>query len=84
MPITQSAKKANRQNARRKTRNEEKKRDLSRAVKEYKKLVAAKKMDEAKAYLAQVYARADKTAKAGVIKKNRAARIKSRLARLLQ
>ena len=55
-----------------------------KSMKEYKKLVAAKKVDEAKAYLAQVYARADKTAKAGVIKKNRAARIKSRLARLLQ
>lgn len=83
MPITQSAKKAMRQNARRRDRNVAAKRELHRAVKLYKKLVAEKKAEEAKAQLAKVYARADKTAKTGVIKKNNASRIKSRLASML-
>jgi small subunit ribosomal protein S20 len=84
MPITQSAKKAMRQNVRRRARNVSAKQELAKAVKLYKKLVAEKKADEAKAQLAKVYARADKTAKTGVIKKNKASRMKSRLSKLLK
>ncbi len=83
MPITQSAKKALRQNVRRHKRNTKKKTELKSVIKKYKKLVAAKSIDEAKKYLATVYKKLDKAAKANLIKKNTAARLKSRLSRLL-
>jgi len=83
MPIIQSAKKALRQNIRRRKQNEERKIALKKAIKEFRKLVAAKKKDEAKAALKKVYAIADKTAKTKFIKKNKAARIKSRATKFL-
>lgn len=84
MPITQSAKKALRQSIRRRERNLRKMEAYRRAVKDYKKLIAAKKFDEAKAALAKVYKTLDKAAKTNVIAKNKAGRLKSRLAKLLQ
>ncbi len=83
MPITSSAKKALRQNLRRRTRNLAHKDSVKTAVKTLKKLVAEKKGDEAKAQLQRVYKALDKTAKVGLIKKNKASRLKSRLARLV-
>ncbi len=83
MPITQSAKKALRQNARRHKRNAKKKTELKAVIKKYKKLVAAKSIDEAKKYLAVVYKKLDKAAKTNLIKKNTAARLKSRLTKLV-
>ena len=47
------------------------------AIKEFKKLVTAGKVAEAKAMLPKVYQSLDKAAKAGVIKANKAARLKS-------
>lgn len=81
--ITKSAQKAYRQNITRRARNEKRKQLLKKILKSYKKLVAAGKMDEAKTELANVYQALDKTAKAGVIKPNKAARLKSRLTKLL-
>lgn len=83
MPITQSAKKAVRQNLRRREKNIEKKENYKKAVKEFKKLVAEKKNEEAKKYLPKVYQSLDKAAKTNVIKKNRASRLKSRLTKSL-
>ena len=84
MPITQSAKKAMRQSRRRAEANRKKKDALKQAVKEFRKLVAAQKMDEANAMLPKVYKLADKTMKTNVIKRNKARRVKSRLAKLLK
>jgi len=84
MPITQSAKKALRQNARRRARNLVKKEAYKKAVKTARKLVAEKKLDEAKKLLPSVYKALDKAAKTNVISKNKASRLKSRLARLLR
>ena len=84
MPITQSAKKALRQNVRRRTRNVAQKLALKKTIKAYRKLVAEKKMDEAKKFLASVYQALDKGAKTKLIKKNTASRLKSRLAVLLE
>ena len=84
MPITASAKKASRQNARHKTMNRIRKDAVRSAVKTYRKLVAEKKPREAAAYLATVYQTLDKVAKSGTIKKNKADRLKSRLAALLR
>ncbi|MEK7121599.1 MAG: 30S ribosomal protein S20, partial [Patescibacteria group bacterium] len=52
-------------------------------VKDFRKLVAAGKKDEAKKMLPKVYQTLDKAAKSGVIKKNKASRLKSNTARLL-
>lgn len=83
MPITKSAKKARRQSARRRIRNMARKDAYKGAIKTYKKLVAAKNMDEARVKLSAAYKALDKAAKTGAIKKNKAARLKSRLAKKL-
>jgi len=83
MAITQSAKKAIRQNKRRREHNLFYLIKMKKLVKEARSLAAAKKMDEAKKILPQVYQILDKAAKAGVIKKNTASRKKSRLTKLI-
>lgn len=83
MPITKSAKKARRQSARRKVQNTKRKDAYKGAIKTYKKLVAAKDMSEAGAKLSAAYKALDKAAKTGAIKKNKAARLKSRLSKQL-
>jgi small subunit ribosomal protein S20 len=83
MPITSSAKKALRQNRTRRTRNIVKKTAYKDAVKAFKKLVIAKKVDDAKAKLSEVYKTLDKAAKTKAIEKNKANRLKSRLTKLI-
>lgn len=83
MPITKSAKKALRQNIKRRLRNLQKKEKIKKLIKEIKKLVFLKKIEEAKKLLPKVYKFLDKAAKSGLIKKNTAARKKSRIAKLI-
>ena len=83
MPKIQSAKKALRQNKRRQMRNLVRKEAYKNALKQLKKLVAAKKIDEARAKLPHVYQALDKAAKAKVIEKNKAARLKSQASRMV-
>ena len=83
MPITKSAKKALRQNIRREKSNLLKKGKLKNLIKEVKSLISQKKIEEAKKLLPQVYKLLDKAAKIGLIKKNTAARKKSRIVKLL-
>ena len=83
MPITKSAKKALRQSKRRKSRNVKKKRATKRALKQIRKLVEEKKIKEAEKMLPQIYKLLDKGAKTGLIKKNAAARIKSRITKFI-
>lgn len=82
MPITASAKKAFRQNLTRRARNTVKKEAYKKAVASYRKLVAGKKTDEAAKLLPSVFKALDKAAKTNVIAKNKASRLKSRLAQL--
>ncbi|MEK9154486.1 MAG: 30S ribosomal protein S20 [Patescibacteria group bacterium] len=84
MPIIKSAKKALRQNVRRKEKNVKRKSELKTVVKQFKGLVAGGKKEEAKKYLSQVYKKLDKSVKVNLIKKNRASRIKSRLSKLIK
>ena len=84
MPIIESAKKALRQSKKRRVRNVKRANAYRATVKEFKKLVAAGKKDEAKKYIAKVYKTLDKAAKTGVIKKNKASRLKSNSARVLK
>lgn len=82
MAITNAAKKALRQNDRRKKNNLRYKNTLKSIDKEIKKLIVANKLDEAKKLYPKLYKAADKATKAGVIKKNKASRIKSRRTKL--
>jgi len=84
MPITQSAKKALRQSKTRRARNNKKKEAYKKLVVGYRKLVAAKKLDDAKAQLPAIQKALDKAAKTNVITKNKASRLKSRLAKLVK
>ena len=79
MPITKSAKKALRASKRKTLFNLKRKNNLQDTVKKYKKLVAAKKMEEASKMIPELQKAIDKAAKKGVIKKNTASRKKSRL-----
>ena len=83
MPITQSAKKALRQSVRRKARNLGRANAYKSAVKELKKLALKGQTKETQNLLSKVYKALDKAAKTGVIKKNKAARLKSSSAKLL-
>ena len=53
--------------------------DLKKAIKSFRKLAEAKKTDEAAKELPGVFQKLDKAAKVGVVKKNTANRLKSRL-----
>jgi len=83
MPITKSAKKALRQNIRRRAKNLVYKKKIKDLIKEARILVSEKKLEEAKKLLPQVYKILDKSAKVGVIKKNTASRKKSRITKLI-
>lgn len=84
MPITKSAKKALRQSARRRVRNLSRTNAYKSAMKELKKLASTgSQAKEAQNQLAKTYQAIDKASKTGVIKKNKAARLKSAAALLI-
>ncbi len=84
MPITSSAKKALRASRKKYVHNLRRTRAMLGEIKVFEKLVAEKKLKEAKEALPAAYQAIDKAAKRGVIKKNTAARKKSRLVALLK
>jgi len=77
MPITTSAKKALRQSKTRRARNLVRANAYKSAIKEFRKTAAAGNKDGAKALLSKVYQSLDKAAKRGIIKPNKASRLKS-------
>jgi small subunit ribosomal protein S20 len=83
MPIKKSAKKALRQSLKRRAQNLVYKRKIKKLIKEIREFASEKKIKEAKNLLPQIYKILDKAAKIGVIKKNTAARKKSRLTKLI-
>lgn len=80
MPITKSAQKALRKSKRFYAVNQKKKTELKTALKSFQKLVEQDKLKDAKTQLKIVYKKLDKAAKTNLIKKNKAGRLKSRLA----
>lgn len=84
MPQIKSAKKALRQNIRRRRLNLERDKKFKETVRHYRKLIEGKKIAEARKYLPQVYQVLDKLAKVNFIHKNKAWRLKSRLAKKLK
>ena len=82
MPITQSAKKALRGSLRKKAFNDRRKRVMKEEIKKIEKMSKTNKAEAVK-MLSTAFQTIDKAAKKGVIKKNNAARKKSRLSRLV-
>ncbi len=79
MPITKGAKKAVRSSDKKRVYNLRRKRKVTSAVKEVKKLVTAGDAKAAQEKLSAAYKALDKAAKMGTIKKGNASRQKSRL-----
>ena len=83
MAITSSAKKAIRVSARKRVFNLRRKNAITNVVKKIIRLLKEKKIKEAQAFLSMAYKAIDKAAKTKYLKKNTAARKKSRLAKLI-
>ena len=83
MPITESAKKAIRGSLRKKAFNDARKKVMKEIIKKIEKVVKTDKKEAAK-LLSGAFQAIDKAAQKGVIKKNNAARKKSRLSKLLK
>ena len=83
MANTKSAKKALRQNERRRRANLLRNKSARSAIKEFQRLRESGKKEEARAALQKAYAKIDKLAKSRAIHKNKAARLKSRHAKTL-
>lgn len=79
MPITKAAKKALRQSKKKRAHNLRYINRIKVLAKEIKKLIADKKIKEAKEVLPKYYKALDKAVKENVIKKNTASRRKSRI-----
>lgn len=84
MPIIKSAKKALRGSKRKQVYNLRRTKAMKDTVKEVKKLITGKNKAEAEKLLPKVYQTIDKAAKRGVIKKNTAARKKSRIVKMIK
>lgn len=79
MPNTKSAKKTLRSSLKKRAFNTRRKKAMKETVKDINKLIVEKNTKEAEGLLSKAYKAIDKAAKRGVIKKNTAARKKSRL-----
>jgi small subunit ribosomal protein S20 len=84
MPIIKSAKKALRQNVARRKKNKACKQKIKSLVKDARTAIGGKNASEAQKNLPAIYKALDKAAKTGVIKKNTAARKKSRITKLIK
>lgn len=84
MPNLESAKKALRQNKRRRLRNQKKQKAVQPLTKKLRKILAQKNFEEAQKLIPQIYKALDKAAKTGVLKKNTASRKKSRITKLIK
>ncbi len=84
MAITSSAKKALRAGKRKHVFNLRRQTAIETSVRQFKKLIVAKKTNEAKALMPTLYKALDKAAKTGAIKANTASRRKSRIMKALR
>ncbi|MBM3281188.1 MAG: 30S ribosomal protein S20 [Candidatus Harrisonbacteria bacterium] len=83
MPNTRTAKKNIRKNKTRREHNDSQRKVLKDLIREVRKSTASSKKDEALKNLPIVYKKLDKAAKTNLIKKNKAARLKSRLTKAI-
>ncbi len=83
MPNTKGAKKRLRQSVVRRTRNRAEKTQFRHSLTKFRKAVADENLDEAKSLSVATVKLLDRAASRGVIHKNKAARLKSRMSHLL-
>lgn len=81
MPITHAAAKAQRKGAKQRARNIAEKEGIAKILKQARKALDAKKADEAAKQGRAAVKALDKAVAHGILKKNTAARLKSRLAK---
>lgn len=79
MPVTKTTKRRPQQNERKRILNKKRTLEMKKLVKEANTLVAAKEVKAVEEMMPKIYKAIDKAAKRGVIKKNTAARKKSRM-----
>lgn len=84
MPITSSAKKALRTSKKKHVNNLRRKKSVETVVRDIKKLIKDKKVDEAHKLLSKAYKAFDKAAKEHTLSKNTASRKKSRLSKFIK
>ena len=84
MPVTKGAKKTQRAASHKRVFNVRRERVLASSVKQVRKLIIEGKKKDASAALPKAYKAIDKATKRGLIKKNTAARKKSRLSALIR
>ncbi len=84
MPITTSAKKALRGSKRKRVFNIKKKDQVSKVVKQFKKLVADKDIKGAEKMFPQLQKALDKATKTGLLKKNTSSRKKERFSAMVK
>ena len=84
MSITRGAKKAHRSSLRKRVFNLRRKDKVSRAIKSLKKLITTGQKKEALVMMREVQSALDKAVKGKTLKKNTAARKKSRLSKLIK
>lgn len=83
MPNTKSAKKAMRQSAKRRIVNLKTKDKYKDALRDFRKLIAGSKLEDAKKALVTTASALDKAVKKHLVHKNKASRLKSRMAKAL-
>ncbi|MBC8485651.1 MAG: 30S ribosomal protein S20 [Bacteroidetes bacterium] len=83
MPQRKSAIKKIRQDKKRRRHNLSIKTDLRKTIKNFNKLISAKKIDDSKTALKKLFSKLDKASAKGLIHKNTAARKKSQFMRAL-
>lgn len=79
MPNLQNAIKALRQSKVRASRNKKRTSDIDTLTRKFRKALEASKVDEAKALISTIYKQLDKAVSKKIVKKNTAARTKSRI-----
>lgn len=80
MPNLQNAKKALRQSATRASRNLKRISEINSLTRQFRKALEASKVDDAKKLISTIYKQLDKAVTKKIVKKNTAARTKSRIA----
>ncbi|MFC1658792.1 30S ribosomal protein S20 [Candidatus Omnitrophota bacterium] len=83
MPRRKTSLKAQRKDKKRRLHNLRIKREIKKAIKKFSAYIQTKNSAEARTLLPSVFSKLDKATKKNVIKKNNAARKKSRLSRML-
>jgi len=83
LPQRKSAIKKVRQDKKRRRHNLSIKTDLKKTIKDFNKLIAAKKTDDSKTALKKLFSKLDKASLKGILHKNTAARKKSQFMRAL-